>query len=89
MICLACIVFRRHQVWCDNVMQRWKFTREFKPEAVRLIRDREGSYAQVSEDWACINLNCATGSSPKTQGHAFAGNGQMKPEQLEIARPSV
>ena len=31
-------------------MERRRFTREFKLEAVRLIRDRGVSYAQVSED---------------------------------------
>ncbi len=31
-------------------MERRKFTREFKLEAVRLIRDRGVSYAQASQD---------------------------------------
>ena len=31
-------------------MERRRFTREFKIEAVRLIRDRGVSYAQASED---------------------------------------
>jgi transposase len=31
-------------------MERRRFTREFKLEAVRLIRDRGVSYAQASED---------------------------------------
>jgi transposase-like protein len=31
-------------------MERRKFTREFKLEAVRLIKDRGVSYAQASED---------------------------------------
>ena len=31
-------------------MQRWKFTREFKLEAVKLIRDRGVSCAQASQD---------------------------------------
>ena len=31
-------------------MERRKFTREFKLEAVRLIRDRGVSFAQTSED---------------------------------------
>ena len=31
-------------------MERWKFTREFKLEAVRLIKDRGVSYVQASQD---------------------------------------
>ena len=31
-------------------MERRKFTREFKLEAVRLIRDRRVSYVQASQD---------------------------------------
>ena len=31
-------------------MERRRFTREFKLEAVRLIRDRGVSYGQASED---------------------------------------
>jgi transposase-like protein len=31
-------------------MERWKFTREFKLGAVRLIKDRGVSYAQASQD---------------------------------------
>lgn len=69
-------------------MERRKFTREFKLEAVRLIKDRGVSYAQASED-----LNVHTSQlrdwvkkfSDDPQ-HAFPGHGQMKPEQLEIAR---
>jgi transposase-like protein len=44
---------RRMQVFLWDrrwVMERRRFTREFKLEAVRLIRDRGVSYAQPSED---------------------------------------
>ena len=69
-------------------MERRKFTREFKLEAVRLIKDRGVSYAQASQ-----NLNVHTSQlrdwvkkfSDDPQ-QAFPGNGQMKPEQLEIAQ---
>ena len=57
-------------------MERRKFTREFKLEAVRLIKDRGVSYVQASQD-------LGFGDDPQ---HAFPGHGQMKPEQLEIAR---
>jgi hypothetical protein len=40
-------------------MERRNFTREFKREAVRLIKDRGVSYVQASQDWACIRRSCA------------------------------
>jgi transposase len=69
-------------------MERRRFTREFKLEAVRLIRDRGVSYAQASEDLKVHptqlrNWVKAFAGDPQ---HAFPGPGQMKPEQLEIAR---
>src|ERR1700724_2780454 len=69
-------------------MERRRFTREFKLEAVRLIRDRGVSYAQASEDrkvhpTQLRNWVKAFADDPQ---HAFPGQGQMKPEQLEIAR---
>ena len=36
-------------------MERRKFTREFKLEAVRLIRDRGVSFNQASTTWACMS----------------------------------
>ncbi len=42
-------------------MERRKFTREFKLEAVRLIKDRGVSYVQASEDLGFTHRNCATG----------------------------
>ena len=42
-------------------MERRKFTREFKLEAVRLIRQRGVSYAQASQIWAFIRRSCAIG----------------------------
>ncbi len=69
-------------------MQRRKFGREFKIEAVRLIRGRGVSVAQAARDLD-VHENVLRkwvkdfGSDP-TQ--AFPGQGQMKPEQLEIER---
>src|ERR1700692_2378389 len=69
-------------------MQRRKFSREFKIEAVRLVRERGASVAQASRDIA-VHENVVRkwvkelGVDPK---QAFPGNGQMKPEQLEIDR---
>ena len=69
-------------------MEGRRFTREFKLEAVRLIRDRGVSYAQKSEDLKVHptqlrNWVKAFADDPQ---HAFPGEGQMKQEQLEIAR---
>jgi transposase-like protein len=69
-------------------MERRKFTREFKLEAVRLIKDRGVSYVQASQD---LNVHPSQlrdwvkrfSDDPQ---QAFPGNGQMKPEQLEIAQ---
>ena len=69
-------------------MERRKFTREFKVEAVRLIRDRGVSYAQASRDLGVHQTVLrswvkAFGADPE---QAFPGHGQMKPEAAEIAR---
>jgi transposase len=69
-------------------MERRKFTREFKLEAVRLIKDRGVSYGQASQDLGVHQSQLRDwvkkfGDDPQ---HAFPGHGQMKPEQLEIAR---
>src|SRR6516165_2480714 len=69
-------------------MQRRKFTREFKLEAVRLIRDRGVSVAQASVDLGVHHsqLRDWVKKFAEDPQYAFPGNGQMKPEQLEIAR---
>jgi transposase len=69
-------------------MQRRKFTREFKLEAVRLIRERGVSVAQASVDLGVhqSQLRDWVKKFAEDPQHAFPGNGQMKPEQLEIAR---
>jgi transposase len=69
-------------------MQRRKFTREFKIEAVRLIRERGVSVAQASVDLGVHQSQLRDWAKQFAEDpqHAFPGNGQMKPEQLEIAR---
>ena len=69
-------------------MQRRKFTREFKLEAVRLIKDRGVSYAQAAADLGVHQSQLRDWAKKFAEDpqHAFPGNGQMKPEQLEIAR---
>jgi transposase len=69
-------------------MQRRKFSREFKLEAVKLIRERGVSVAQASRDLGVhenVLRKWLRGFEADAQ-HAFPGHGQMKPEQLEIDR---
>jgi transposase len=69
-------------------MQRRKFGREFKIEAVRLIRDRGFSVAQTARDLD-VHENVLR-KWVKEFGAArlrpSQARGQMKPEQLEIER---
>ena len=69
-------------------MQRRKFSREFKVEAVRLVNERGVAVAQAGRDLD-VHANVLRkwvreiGSDPI---QAFPGHGQQKPEQLEIDR---
>lgn len=69
-------------------MQRRQFSREYKIEAVKLVKERGVSVAQAARDLA-IHENMLRkwvrelGADP---AQSFTGNGQMKPEQLEIER---
>jgi transposase len=69
-------------------MGRRRFNREFKVEAVRLVKDRGVSVAQAARDLD-VHENVLRkwvkefGADP---AHAFPGHGQMKPEQQEIER---
>jgi transposase-like protein len=69
-------------------MERRKFTREFKLEAVRLIKERGVSYTQASQDLSVhqSQLRSWVKALADDPQHAFPGQGQMKPEQLEIAQ---
>lgn len=69
-------------------MQRRKFSREFKFEAVKLVRERGVSSAQASRDLD-VHENVLRKwvrefSSEPVQ--TFPGHGHMKPEQQEIER---
>jgi transposase-like protein len=68
-------------------MERRKFTQEFKLEAVRLITERGVSYAQAEQDLDVhqSQLRSWVKRFADDSQHAFPGQGQMKPEQLEIA----
>jgi transposase len=69
-------------------MQRRRFSREFKVEAVRLVKDRGVSVAQAARDLD-VHENVLRkwvkefGADP---AHSFPGHGQMKPEHQEIER---
>ena len=69
-------------------MERRKFTREFKLEAVRLIKERGVGYTQASQDLGVhqSQLRSWVKAFADDQAEAFPGQGQMKPEQAEIAR---
>jgi len=69
-------------------MGRRVFTREFKLEAVKLVKERGVSVSQAAKD-----LDIGTSviarwvrESGADKINAFPGRGQMKPEDAEIAR---
>lgn len=69
-------------------MERRKFSREFKLEAVKLVRDRGVTSAQASRDLG-VHANVLRKWVRELEAdpaQAFPGHGQMKPEQLEIDR---
>ena len=69
-------------------MERKRYAREFKLEAVRLVKERGVSVAQASRDLG-VHANVlrewvrAFAADPE---QAFPGRGQMKPDQLEVER---
>jgi transposase len=69
-------------------MERRRSTREFRLEAVRLIKECGVSYAQAAEDLGVhpTQLRNWVKKLADDPEHAFPGQGQMKPEQLEVAQ---
>jgi transposase len=69
-------------------MQRRVFSREFKVEAVKLVRDRGVAVAQASRDLEVAESVLRRWMRDLSSGpvQAFPGRGQMKPEQQEIDR---
>ena len=61
-------------------MQRRKFSREYKFEAVKLIRDRDVTVAQVARDLSVHEnvLRKWVREAAADPHSAFPGNGQMK-----------
>jgi len=69
-------------------MERRRHGREFKLEAVRLVRERGVSVAQAARELGLhpnLLRNWVKSFEADPQ-FAFPGKGQMKPEQLEIER---
>ena len=69
-------------------MERRKHSREFKLEAVRLVRERGVSMAQAARDLD-LHVNVLrkwVREHEADPGSAFPGHGNMKPEQQEIER---
>lgn len=69
-------------------MQRRKFSREFKLEAVQLVRERGVSAAQAARDLDVHEnvLRKWVKELSADPAHSFPGHGQRKPEQQEIDR---
>ena len=68
--------------------RRRTFSREFKLEAVRLVTERGVAVAQAAKDLDVHEnvLRKWAKDFAVDPAQAFPGQGQMKPEQLEIAR---
>jgi len=69
-------------------MGRRVFSREFKLEAVKLVRERGVKIAQAARDLDVHEnvLRKWIRDVAADPAYAFPGHGQMKPEQLEIER---
>lgn len=69
-------------------MQRRIFSREYKLEAVKLVRERGVIVAQAARDLDVPEdvLRKWVREGGDDPSHSFPGKGQMKPEQLEIER---
>jgi transposase len=69
-------------------MGRRSFSREFKLEAVRLVRERGVAVAQAARDLDLHEnmLRKWVKDFAADPAQAFPGQGQMKPEQAEIER---
>ncbi len=67
---------------------RRRFSREFKQEAVRLVRERKVAMAQVARDLD-VHVNLLRGwvrAQLADPVHAFPGEGQQTSEAAELTR---
>jgi transposase len=69
-------------------MGRRNFTREFKLEAVKLVKERGVSVSQVARDLGIgpSVVGRWVRENQADKSHAFPGRGQMKPDDAEVAR---
>ena len=69
-------------------MQRRIFSREFKLEAVKLIKERGVAVAQAARDIDVAEsvLRRWLREGEGDPQHAFPGHGQVKPEQQELTQ---
>ena len=69
-------------------MVRRSFTKEFKIEAVKLVRDRGVSIAQAARDLDLHEnvIRKWLKDFDADPGQAFSGHGNLRPEQAEIER---
>ncbi len=69
-------------------MGRRRFSREFKLEAVKLVKEQGVAVKQAARDLdvgeSVLRRWVKEGSADP--GQAFPGHGQLKPEQAELAR---
>jgi transposase len=69
-------------------MERRRFSREFKVEAVKLVTERGVTVAQASRDLGvhATVLRHWVKAAAHDPAHAFPGYGQLTPEHAEITR---
>jgi len=69
-------------------MGRRKFSREFKLEAVRLIKEQGVSYAQARRDLGVHEsvLRRWVNQADEAGNQAFPGKGRMRPADADVAR---
>jgi transposase len=69
-------------------MERRRFTREFKVEAVKLVTERGVAVAQAARDLGVHQTQLRTWmrAFAVDQAQAFPGNGRQNAEQAEITR---
>jgi transposase len=69
-------------------MGRRTFSREFKLEAVKLVKDRGVSVTQAAKDLGLSQsvLGRWVREASEDPKQAFPGRGQMKPDDAEVAR---
>ena len=69
-------------------MGRRSFTREFKTEAVKLVRDRGVAVSQAAQDLGLhVNVLRKWVRDAEASGdQAFPGRGKMRPDDAEVAR---